>query len=157
MRRLLTSLVLLSFITVEGVAFQAPSPQAPKTPNLSGRWGVKFKLSGIGERNLIFESQARGSGSFMLLDTGPDNKPETAPRPAVWSQTTNNRVSLSGEVELPIATCCRETGTLIFKGKFISNDSIAGKAIFVGSTTDEENFNGFRSTIGTFTATRLVN
>jgi hypothetical protein len=121
--------------------------------NLSGRWRVIFTISGIGEKHLIFDSPARGSGSFLLLDTGPDNKTEAVPRPAVWLRTTNNRVSFSGEVELPLGTCCRETGTLIFKGKITANDSIAGKAIFVGSTEDEENLTGFRTMVGTFTAT----
>lgn len=158
MKSCFTFLLLILLVALpHGVAVQATLPQtaeAPaKTGNLSGRWRVKFVLSGIGEKNLIFESQARGFGSFLLLDTAPDNKTEAAPRPAVWSQPTNNRVSFSGEVELPIGTCCRETGTLIFKGKFTSSNSIAGKAIFVGSTEEEENFNGFRSTVGTFTAT----
>jgi hypothetical protein len=115
---------------------------------------VKFTLSGIGEKNLIFESGPKGAGSVLLLDTGPDNTAEADPRPAVWSQITNNRVSFSGEVELPIGTCCRETGTLIFKGKLDSSNSFSGKTIFVGNTVDEENPNGFRSTVGTFTATR---
>jgi hypothetical protein len=122
---------------------------------VNGNWRVKFNLSGIGEKNLIFNSQRAGSGSFLLLDTGPDGKPAPDPLPGVWSQTTNNRVNFSGEVELPLGTCCREVGTLILKGKFNSTDVIAGRAIFIASTEDEENFNGFRSTVGTFTATRV--
>jgi len=47
-------------------------------------------------------------------------------------------------------------GTLIFKGKFDSTNAMSGRGIFVGSTIDEENFNGFRSTVGSFTATRVV-
>jgi hypothetical protein len=58
-------------------------------------------------------------------------------------------------VELPIGTCCRETGTLIFKGKFGSGNAVTGKVIFVGSTEEEENPIGFRAMIGTFTATRI--
>jgi hypothetical protein len=45
---------------------------------------------------------------------------------------------------------------LIFKGKFASNNSISGKAIFITSTIDEENFNGYRSALGSFTATRIL-
>lgn len=158
MKFFFTFVLLISVVALpQRVAVQATPPQTGAAPaetgNLSGRWRVKFILSGIGEKHLIFESQARGSGSFLLLDTGPDNKAEADPRPAAWSQPTNNRVSFSGEVELPIGTCCRETGTLIFRGKFTSSNSIAGKAIFVGSTEEEENFNGFRSMVGTFTAT----
>lgn len=162
MNRFFTPLIVMSLVGAQGIAFPARSPQETasaspsQTVNLLGRWRVAFTISGIGEKNLIFDSQANGSGSFLLLDAGPDSKPMTTPLPAVWSETTNNRVSFSGEVELPLGTCCRETGTLIFKGKFDSTNAMSGKAIFVGSTIDEENFNGFRSTVGSFTATRVV-
>lgn len=127
---------------------------AAQTASVPGRWRVKFNLSGVGDRTLVFDSQVKGSGSFLLLDDQP-NQEKAAPLSAAWSEITNNRVSFSGEVELQLGPCCREAGTLIFKGKFDSSDSISGRAIFVGSTIDEENFNGFRSTVGTFTATRV--
>jgi len=160
MRCLLTSLILLSVVVAQEVplraAFRQTGVPQSQVANLAGRWRVKFNLSGIGEKNLVFDAQDKGSGSFLLLDTGPDNKPATAPLPAVWSETTNDRISFSGEVELPLGTCCRETGTLILKGKFGSSNSISGKAIFIASTEEEENFNGFRSTVGTFTAIRVL-
>lgn len=157
MRVFFASLVLLALLAGGVFAFQTGGPQAATAPsaNLPGRWRVKFNLSGIGEKNLVFDAQARGAGSFLLLDTGPDTKPAAGPVSAAWSDTTNNRVSFSGEVELPLGTCCREIGTLAFKGKQTSNDTITGKAIFIGITEDEENFNGFRSTVGSFTATRV--
>jgi hypothetical protein len=157
MKLFLVSL-MLSAIVSEGISFQATSPHtSAQTPtgNLIGRWQVKFNLRGVGEKNLVFDSRAKGSGTFLLLDAEPDDKPATASLSAAWSRNLNDRISFSGEVELPIGTCCRETGTLIFKGNFDSSDSIAGKAIFVTSTTDEENIIGFRSTVGTFTATRV--
>jgi hypothetical protein len=123
---------------------------------LTGRWKVKFTFAGRDDMNLIFVADAKGSGSFLLLDTAPDSKPETNPRSAAWLQTTNDRFGFSGEVELPIGTCCRETGTLIFKGKFGSGNAVTGKVIFVGSTEEEENPIGFRAMIGTFTATRIA-
>lgn len=160
MKGFLSSLMLVLVVAIQGVAFQATSRRAVTTSaqatNFVGRWRVKFTLSGGGEKNLILNSQAKGSGSFLLLDTGPDNKPVATPLPAAWSQTTNDRVNFSGEVEMPIGTCCREIGTLIFKGKFSSSKSIEGKVIFVASTVDEENIIGFRSLIGTFTATRIT-
>jgi hypothetical protein len=159
MRFLCACLVLILVVAVQGVAFQTALLQgaaaSAPAPNLAGRWRVKFDVSGVGEKNLIFDSQAKGSGSLLLLDAGPDNKVITVPLPAAWSQTTNDRVSFSSEVELPLGTCCRETGTLILKGKFRSGNSISGRAIFVTSTVDEENFTGFRSLVGTFTATRM--
>jgi hypothetical protein len=158
LRPLVTSLVLGLIIVAPGSAFQ--TTQIPSSPaqvsNVVGRWRVKFSLSGTGDKNLLFDSQPNGVGSFLLLDTGPDNKPAEAPLPALWSQTGNDRVNFSSEVELPFGTCCREIGTLILKGKFDSGNSIKGRAIFIASTEDEENFNGFRSMLGTFTAARVL-
>lgn len=159
MRPLFACVVLMS-LAARGIAVQADVHQvkasSESSANLAGRWRVKVILSGGAVKNLVFESKPKGSGSFLLLDTGPDDKPVPDPQAAVWSQTTNDRVSFSGEVELPIGTCCREVGTLIFKGRFSSSNSISGKAIFVTSTTDEENLYGFRSLTGTFTATRVL-
>lgn len=158
LRSIFSSLILMSIIAVQGVAFE-PGSQTPSSPALSsslvGRWRVKFTLSGAAEKSLIFDSQAKGSGSFLLLDTGPDDKPVADPLPAVWSQLTNGRVSFSGQAELPLGTCCREIGTLVFKGKFDSDNSISGKLIFITSIDEEESPNKFRSMIGTFTATRV--
>ena len=156
MKSLFASLMLVSLIALPGTAFQStlarPAGPLAQPANLVGRWRVKFALPGIGEKNLVFTARAEGAGSLLLLDAGPDGKSVTAPLPAAWAGTTNDRVSLSGEVELPIGTCCRDTGTLIFKGKFASSNSMSGKAIFITSTIDEENANGFRSLVGTFTA-----
>jgi hypothetical protein len=159
MRLFITSLILIAVVAAHGAALRrtpgySNSSKAQPT-NLAGRWRVNFTLSGIGEKNLVFDSQAKGVGSFLPLDTGPENKPVLAPLPAVWSQAINNRVSFSGDVELPMGTCCRETGALIFRGKFASDDSIVGKVVFIGATEDAENFNGFRSSTGSFTAVRM--
>ena len=121
----------------------------------AGRWQVKFTFAGRNEMNLVFEAQAKGVGNFLLLDTAADSKPEAAPRAAAWLATTNDRVGISGEVELPIGDCCREAGTLILKGTPGPNNSLAGRVVFIASTTDEENGVGFRTMVGTFTATRI--
>ena len=113
-------------------------------------------MSGL-EKNLILVSKPGGIASFLLLDTGPDDKAVPGPQPAAWSQLTNGRVSFSGEAELPLGTCCRELGTLIFKGKFSSDNSLAGKVIFITNVDEDENPNKFRSLVGTFTATRVTN
>src|SRR5260370_30630111 len=102
MRCFLASLVLMSVVVVQGAVMQADWPRTTGQPvpetNFAGRWRVKFTLSGTGEKNLVFDSQANGSGSFLLLDTAPDGKSVVGPLPAAWSQTTNDRVNFSGEV-----------------------------------------------------------
>jgi hypothetical protein len=150
LKYIVASFCLLLFLTNQVM------PQTAAEKSLAGRWRVKFTFAGRTEMNLILDAQTKGAGTFLLLDTAADSKPEASPRPAAWLETTNDRVGFSGEVELPIGTCCRETGTLIFKGKFASNNSLSGKVVFVGSTEEEENPVGFRALIGVFTATRIV-
>jgi hypothetical protein len=104
---------------------------------------------------VTFEAKENGAGSFKLLDTGVDDKPVAEPVPGVWSQLTNDRVSFSGEAELPIGTCCREIGTMMFKGRFTSANAISGTVIFVTSVDQEESAFKFRSEVGTFEANRL--
>ena len=146
-------LIILSLILVSVAVGQQGAPVNAK---LTGRWHVTFSLQGDPKKNLIFEPQTKGAATFKLLDTGVDNKPVPDPVPAVWSELSNNRVSFTGEIELQLGNCCREVGTLIFKGKFQSNTSITGKIIFVTNIDEEESPYQFRSHVGTFTAT-LVN
>ena len=128
--------------------------QAPLGAKFNGRWRVKFTMTGL-EKNVIFEVKENGSGAFKLLDTGPDDKPVPQLAPGVWSQLTNDRVSFSGETELPIGMCCREVGTMMFKGRFSSANTISGILVFVTSVDQEESPFKFRSEVGTFTATKL--
>jgi hypothetical protein len=143
-------LILICLLVAEGAAFQV-SPA--EDTNLIGRWQVNFTLSGGGPTNLEFHANPKGEGSFLLR--APDRENQTQTVPATWSKTTNDRVNFSGEVELKFSPCCVETGTLIFKGKFKSSNSITGKAIYIATTENEENFTGYISTVGTFTATRM--
>ena len=145
-------IVIILFILISAVAGQQAAPANGK---LTGRWQVSFALNGDAKKSLIFEQKAKGAGSFSLLDTGPDNKPVPDPVSAAWSELTNNRVSFSSEVEMPLGTCCREFGTLMFKGKFESPDSIKGTIVFVTSVDEEESPYKFHSAVGTYTSTRL--
>lgn len=147
--------VIIALLLVSVVPAQQTTPPATAGPKLTGRWRVTFSLSGDAEKHLIFEPKTNGAGLFTLQDTGPDDKPVRDPAPAVWSQLTNNRVSFSGEAELPLGTCCREIGTLIFKGKFKSNTSITGNLIFVTNIDEEESPYKYSSRVGTFTATLM--
>lgn len=142
------------FLAIVLLATVAPLLDTKPEPKLSGRWRVNFNLVETKDKNLVLEVKPKGSADFHLLDTGPDNKPVPDPMPAVWSEIDNGRVTFAGNVEMPLGTCCREVGTLIFKGTYASDNLIKGKAIFIASTTDEENFIGFRSSTGAFTATR---
>ena len=149
-------IIITVFILFATVGAQQSAPSSAAATKLTGRWRVTFSLTGDPEKHLIFEVKPKGAGAFMLLDTGPDDKAVPDPVPAAWSEVENNRVSFSGETELQIGTCCRQAGTLIFKGKFKSSTAISGGLIFVTSIDEEESPYKYRSHIGTFTAT-LVN
>ena len=93
MKRQFSGLLVLIVVSVVMVQAQAPAAK------FNGRWRVKFTMAGL-EKNVIFEVKEKGSGSFKLLDTGPNDKPVAELAPGVWSQLTNDRVSFSGETEL---------------------------------------------------------
>ena len=153
--RYLVVFCLLSIVTVCGLSAQtSPTKESLKEASIVGRWHVKFTLIGGEEKNLDLIAKEHGVAVFELKDTGPDNKPVPTPQPAIWSMS-EDKLSVSSNVELPIGTCCRENGTLIFKAKSVSPNSISGKLIFVTNTDEEESPYKFRSTIGTFSATRL--
>ncbi|HEY6245991.1 MAG TPA: hypothetical protein VIX17_18720 [Pyrinomonadaceae bacterium] len=155
MRRLLLFCLLL-ILTVCGISGQTSAPkESLKDASIVGRWHVKFTLIGGEEKNLDLIAKEHGVAVFELKDTGPENKPVPTPQPAIWS-TTADTLNISSNLELPIGTCCRENGTLIFKAKNVSGNSFSGKLIFVTNTDEEESPYKFRSTIGTFSATRLI-
>ena len=130
------------------------SGQTSNTLNPIGRWQVKFTVLDTNEKNLVFTAQEGGDGSFQLLDTASDNKPVPNLHAAAWSLAKGN-LSISGEVEIQTGPCCRETGTLIFKAKLTSNNSISGKLIFVTNIDEDESPYKYHATVGTFSATRL--
>lgn len=155
-RLLIVALILTLEIQAQAALGQSTRSQTrtiASAEKLVGRWRVTFTISSL-KKNLVFDARARGAGLFLLLDTGPDDEPVANPLAAAWSQLTNDRVSFSGEAELPIGTCCREIGTLLFKGRFSSANTISGKVIFVTSVDEEESPYRFRTVVGVFTATR---
>jgi hypothetical protein len=145
-------LLFLLIVASATIALSAQQPSQQLNP--VGRWQVKFTLLSSPEKNLVFTAQDGGEGTFKLLDTGPDDKPVAVDQAAAWS-LTNGHLSITGEVELPIGTCCRETGTLIFKSKPTSADSFSGKLIFVTNIDEDESPYKYHATAGTFTATRI--
>ena len=146
-------LVFLILI-IAAATVTVPAGPSSQALNPIGRWQIKFTLLDSSEKNLVFTAADHGDGSFQLLDTGPDNKPVADLKPAAWS-LVNNNLSISGEVELPIGTCCRETGTLIFKARLKDSNAMSGKLIFVTNIDEDESAYKYHSTVGTFTASRM--
>jgi hypothetical protein len=147
--------ILFVFLCLIMLAVPSVSGQTSNTLNPVGRWQVKFTVIDTAEKNLVFTAQEGGDGSFQLLDTAPNNKPDPNLHAAAWSLAKGN-LSISGEVEIQTGSCCRETGTLILKAKFTSNDSMSGKLIFVTNIDEEEGPYKYHATVGTFSAKRLA-
>ena len=143
--------ILLVFLCLIMVGTPSVSGQ---TLNPVGRWQVKFTVIDTVEQNLVFTAQEGGDGSFQLLDPTPEGKPDPNPHAAAWLLAKGN-LSISGEVEIQTGSCCRQTGTLIFKAKFVSNNSISGRLIFVTSVDEDESPYKYHATVGIFSATRL--
>ena len=146
--------ILFALLCVVGIGTASVYAQTANAVSPVGRWQVKFRLIDTVEKNLVFTAHEGGDGSFKLLDTAPDNKPVPNLHAAAWSLAKGS-LSISGEVELQTGACCRETGTLIFKAKLDSNNSISGKLIFVTNLDEDESPYKYHATAGTFTATRV--
>lgn len=118
-------------------------------------WDVTFNLENGLTRRLTFISLSNGTGTFRIIGPRTTTTVNTIV-PAVWSRPVPGFISFSGEVQLPIGNCCRETGTLMFKGTQSSaGGTITGRAIFASdfSPTTTPTANGIQ--FGTFVATPL--
>jgi|SRR5262245_29263921 len=117
-------------------------------------YDVRFTLSLHGQKSLRFVANPNNRGTFRLRGRTSWDPPNIT-TPAVWDRITLTLMTFSGEVQFPIGNCCRETGTLIFKGEVDSNGIIVGKTIFVTNTPDTGSPTGFVIRTGEFTATPL--
>ena len=122
---LITCLAVLLF-ALPAVAQNSPIP-------VSG-WNVSYTLIGPTtatlSRQLTFMSFSNGTATFRII--GPRTTMTTQNTfPAVYDWVTQDFISFSSEVELPIGNCCRESGTLIFKGRRSNTGSLTGSVLFV--------------------------
>jgi len=120
-------------------------------------WSVSYTLMSTTTttaRQLVFISYSNGTGSFRLIGPRTTWTP-TMLFPAVWDRVTNNFISFSSEVEFPVGNCCRETGTLIFKGNTSQTGVISGAAIFVTNVPSTTTTGPYVIRTGTFIATPI--
>jgi hypothetical protein len=97
---------------------------------------------------LHFDAQDNGKGTFLLLDPMLSRWGPAKPSEAKWTPGDQNSVTFSGAVEFPLGNVGRDPGTLMFKGKFGTPDSISGEVEFAPLVGDRP------SKHGTFKATR---
>ena len=146
----------LGLIAVSAVHSIFASCAQTQSFNLAGRWKVKFKFSGSEEHTLRFDAQSDGKGAFLLLDTVSSLIPPAEPTKAQWEQAAPDQATFSGAIEFPIGNVGRDAGTLVFKGKFDSADSISGKVSFFREGQDLKNPATIPAKTGDFTAKRAT-
>ncbi|MEW6734080.1 MAG: hypothetical protein AB1489_22325 [Acidobacteriota bacterium] len=128
---------------------------AQETNSLTGNWQIEFTLSNT-KRIWTFQSMMKtdpsyGMGLFLIPAASTFGARSYAQ--AVWSQLTPTTFSLTSEVEFPVGNVGRQTGTLIFKGKFTSPKTISGLAIFISNQPDLTDPSGFLAMQGSFSGT----
>jgi hypothetical protein len=124
--------------------------------NVIGRWKIEITFGNGEQRSLRFDAQDSGKGTFLLLDPRSNVWEPAKPSEAKWTQGDQNAVTFSGAVEFPIGNVGRDAGTLVFKGKFQTNDSITGEVAFFPLDQDPNNPKARPSKNGTFTAIRAA-
>jgi len=124
--------------------------------NLAGRWKVEFKFSGDEEHTLRFDAESDGKGAFLLLDPISSLLPPAEPAKAQWEQAAPDQATFSGAIEFPIGNVGRDAGTLVFKGKFDSANSISGKVSFFRAGQDLKNPATIPAKTGGFSAKRAT-
>ena len=126
----------------------SPVMAETQSPSLLGRWNIEINFADGNKRSLRFDVQADGKGTFLLLDPMLSRWGPAKPSEAKWTPGDQNSVTFSGAVEFPLGNVGRDAGTLMFKGKFETPDSISGEVEFAPLVGDRP------SKHGTFKATR---
>ncbi len=124
------------------------APAQAQSPNMTGRWNVGINFADGSKRSLRFDAQDHGKGTFLLVDPMLSRWGPAKPSEAKWTPGDQNSVTFSGAVEFPLGNVGRDPGTLMFKGKFGTPDSISGEVEFAPLVGDRP------SKHGTFQATR---
>ncbi|MBI1760866.1 MAG: hypothetical protein HYR56_05445 [Acidobacteria bacterium] len=152
----LTVRIALTLIFLFAVHHCSTAARRPQSAELVGRWKVEITFANQFSRTLRFEAEASGKGS-LLLEGPASNWAEAAkPTTAKWSQSAEQRVTISGPVEFPIGNVGRLAGTLICKGKFDTENSLSGEVALFAPEQDPQDPQVVPSRTGTFKATRVT-
>jgi hypothetical protein len=139
------ALILIVFAQILGVGLS----QALSS-NVIGSWKVEITFGNGEARSFRFEAGESGKGSFLLVDPKSKVWGPARPSEAKWTQSDEGSVMFSGPVEFPLGNVGRDAGTLVFKGKFETESSIAGEVEFSPLVGDRP------SKSGTFKAIRTA-
>jgi hypothetical protein len=119
-----------------------------QSPTMIGSWNIEIAFGDGSQRTLRFDAQEAGKGTLLVVDPRLKVWGPGKPSEAKWSRGEGNSVTFSGAVEFMLGNVGRDAGTLMFKGKFETPDSISGEVEFAPLVGDRPTRHG------TFKATR---
>jgi hypothetical protein len=127
-----------------------------QSSNVIGSWKTEITFENGKARFLRFEARESGKGSFLLLDPGLKVWGPARPSEAKWTQSDEGSVMFSGTVEFPLGNVGRDAGTLVLKGRFGTEGTITGAAIFFPLDQDPQDPKARPSKSGSFKAIRVA-
>ena len=101
-----------------------------ESPNMTGNWNLEITFANEQHRFLRFDAQSDGKGTLTMTEAQSKVWGGAKPSEAKWTRDEGNSVTFSGSVEFLIGNVGRDAGTLTFKGKFETPDSITGEVEF---------------------------
>ena len=144
------ALILIVFAQILGVGFSQV-----QSSNVVGSWKVEITFGNGDGRSLRFEARESGKGSFLLLDPRLKVWGPARPSEAKWTQGDEGSVML-GSVEFLLGNVGRDAGTLVLKGKFGTEGTVTGAAIFFPLDQDPKDSKARPSKSGSFKAIRVA-
>lgn len=114
-------------MAVNTISFVLAGAESPK---VTGSWKVEITFANDQHRFLRFDAQSDGKGSLTVTDPQSKVWAGVKPSEAKWTLAEGNSVTFSGPAEFLIGNVGRDAGTLTFKGKFETPDSITGEVEF---------------------------
>jgi hypothetical protein len=127
----------------------------PQSSDLVGRWKIDIAFENESRRSLNFDADSSGKGS-LTLEVVRDNWTEPArPFQVKWEARDEKGVMFMAPVEFPIGNVGRETGTLVFKGVFKSENLITGNVALYPLDHDPMDPNSIPTKTGKFEASRV--
>jgi hypothetical protein len=101
-----------------------------ESPNVIGKWNVDISFANQEHRSVRFDAQGDQRGTLVAGDPQSKVWGPAKPSEAKWTRGEGNSVTFSGPVEFMLGNVGRDAGTLTFKGKFETPDSITGEVEF---------------------------
>ena len=101
-----------------------------ESPNVTGSWKIEITFANDQHRFLRFDAQTDGKGTLTVTDPQSKVWAGVKPSEAKWTPAEGNLVTFSGSAEFLIGNVGRDAGSLTFKGKFETPDSITGEVEF---------------------------